>query len=244
MPDTHALPPDCHLRPVHPGDLPALHDLHEAVRAALPDPSLFRLYGGAESFFHTHCGQRGESWVVAQGEHLLGYAALTLPLADDADNYALNLGWPADRARRVGLLSAAMVRPDQRQQGLHRALIEQRLQRAQELGLPELLARAAPANALSRQGLMARGLAIVWLGEQAGGLQRHVYWRRSAAPVAGRVSIWLAADDAAGQQAALARGWLGLQAGAGRIGFGPASAEPALSVAASPLPAPAPGRPG
>ncbi|MFO1251994.1 MAG: hypothetical protein U1E77_12905 [Inhella sp.] len=215
------LPPGCQLRLAQAGDVPALHALHEAVLAALPDPSLFRLFGGAESFFQTHCGQRGESWVVAQGGQLLGYAALTLPMADDADNYALNLGWPAERARRVGLLSAAMVRPSQRQQGLHRALIRQRLLRAQALGLPELLARAAPANALSRQGLMSQGLAIVWLGEQAGGLQRHVYWRRSAAPVAGRVAIWLAADDTAGQQAALAQGWLGLRSGAGRIGYGP-----------------------
>ncbi len=218
------LPPDCLLRPAQARDVPALHGLHEAVRAALPDPSLFRLFGGAESFFETHCGTRGESWVVEQGGQLLGYAALTLPLADDADNYALNLGWPAERARRVGLLSAAMVHPRQRQQGLHRALIQQRLQRAQELGLPELLARAAPANALSRQGLLSQGLAIVWLGEQAGGLQRHVYWRRSATPVAGRVAIWLAADDGAGQQAALAQGWLGLRSGAGRIGYGPPQA--------------------
>ncbi|MFO1250822.1 MAG: hypothetical protein U1E77_06690 [Inhella sp.] len=47
-----------------------------------------------------------------------------------------------------------------------------------------------------------------------------MYWRRSAAPVAGRVAIWLA-DDTAGQQAALAQGWLGLRSGAGRIGYGP-----------------------
>jgi len=228
MPDAHDLPPDCRLRPVQPGDLPALHELHEAVRAALPDPSLFRLYGGAESFFQSHGGQRGESWVVEQQGQLLAYAALTLPQAEDADNYALNLGWPAERAGRVGLLSAAMVHPQQRQQGLHRALIQLRVARAQALGLPELLARAAPGNALSRQGLMGQGLAIVWLGEQAGGLLRHVYWRPAAQPVQGVVRAWLLADDAAGQQAALAQGWLGLalRPADGAIGYGvPALAE-------------------
>mgnify|MGYP000956368879 CR=1 FL=1 len=223
MPDAAAeLPPDCRQRPARASDVPALHELHQAVLAALPDASLFRLFGGAESFFQTHCGPRGESWVVEQGDQLLAYAALTLPRADDADNYALNLGWPAERAGRVGLLSAAMVHPQQRQQGLHRALIQLRVARAQALGLPELLARAAPANALSRQGLMGQGLAIVWLGEQAGGLLRHVYWRPAAQPVQGVVRAWLLPDDAAGQQAALAQGWLGLalRPADGALGYG------------------------
>ncbi|HRI57152.1 MAG TPA: hypothetical protein PK170_08665 [Anaerolineae bacterium] len=114
MPDAAAeLPPDCRQRPARASDVPALHELHQAVLAALPDASLFRLFGGAESFFQTHCGPRGESWVVEQGDQLLAYAALTLPRADDADNYALNLGWPAERAGRVGLGGQAMDRLDE-----------------------------------------------------------------------------------------------------------------------------------
>ncbi|MFO1250823.1 MAG: hypothetical protein U1E77_06695 [Inhella sp.] len=112
------LPPGCQLRLAQAGDVPALHALHEAVLARCPTPACSACSAAPKSFFQTHCGQRGESWVVAQGGQLLGYAALTLPMADDADNYALNLGWPAERARRVGLLSAAMVRPSRSRQGL------------------------------------------------------------------------------------------------------------------------------
>ncbi len=88
------------------------------------------------------------------GERAPGYGSLTRPKVQDADNYAGNLKWPLDRAGCVGLLTAGMVAPDQRGQRLHVALIQARPARARELGIEELLARASPANALSRRTLM------------------------------------------------------------------------------------------
>ncbi len=213
--------------PLQPRDAPAVLALHDAVRAALQDPSLFQLWGGAESFVAAHLpgpAARGESWGIwdrESGNRLLAYGSLTRPQADDADNYANRLNWPAPRAAQVGLLSAAMVAPDWRGQGLQGRLIDARLARAAALGLPELLVRASPQNAVSQAALLHRGFAIVWLGEQAGGLLRHLYWRPVAGLEPARPRAWIAIDDLDAQREALARGWIGRALdGGGRIGFG------------------------
>lgn len=221
------LPPGVHQRLLGVDDLPALHRLHEHVRAALPDPSLFNLFGGAESFFVTHFGPRGLSLGLFRDDTLLAYGALTRPRADDADNYAAALGWPAERTGAVALLSAAMVSPHERRRRLHGALIDARLQQAAQDGVAEVLARAAPANAVSRQSLMGRGFRLVWLGAHAGGLTRHVFLRPVKAPRplgADAPLRWIAADDLPAQRAALDAGWVGVEVHPwdGALGFTPA----------------------
>jgi len=201
------------LRRLNADDLPALLALHGAVMAALPDPGMFRLFGGAESFLTSHFGARGESLGLFSQGQLLAYGSLTLPRAGDADNYAANLAWPAERAGRVALLSAAMVDPAHRGRGLHPALIQARLELARERGAPEVLVRAAPANAQSRRSLLAHGFAVVWLGVQAEGSLRHVMWRPTqiAARKRDEHLHWAEADDLAGQQRLLATGCIGVR---------------------------------
>jgi hypothetical protein len=220
------LPPGVHQRLLSGDDLPALHRLHDQVRAALPDPSLFNLFGGAESFFTTHFGERGISLGLFRGDALLAYGALTRPRAEDADNYAAALGWPVERTGAVALLSAAMVSPHERRRRLHGALIEARLRQAAQDGVAEVLARAAPANAVSRQSLMGRGFRLVWLGAHAGGLMRHVFLRPVQPPGplgAGAPLRWISADDLAAQRAALNEGWVGVEVHPwdGALGFTP-----------------------
>ena len=211
-------PPPAHtLRALTAADLPALHRLHDDVLRALPDPALFRLFGGAERFLADHLGARGRSLGVFAQEELVAYGSLTRPTAADLDNYAADLGWQADRAGRVALLSAAMVHPSQRGQGLHRTLIDGRLRLAAELGAPELLVRAAPANAISRRTLLSHGFAVAWLGVQREGSLRHVLWR----PIGGPAWVgpsqddsaftWAAAEDLAEQQRLLREGLLGVR---------------------------------
>ena len=214
---TRPLPPGHSLRALGAADLPALHQLHAEVLRALPDPGLFRLFGGPERFLADHLGARGESLgAFAQGR-LVAYGSLTRPGADDVDNYASDLGWSPARAGRVALLSAAMVDPSTRGRGLHRALIAARIQLARDHGVPELLVRAAPANAVSRRTLLAHGFAVVWLGVQREGSLRHVLWRPIeaaawAAPESGEAEMaWAAADDLALQQRLLGEGWIGVR---------------------------------
>lgn len=211
------------LRALDRPDAAAVHRLHEQVRAALPDPALFQLWGGAEAFIAAHLpgpAARGESLGLWEAERLIAYGSLTRPRADDADNYATVLGWPAARADRVGLLSAAMVAPDRRGLGLQGRLIDARIARAAELGIAELLCRASPANAVSRGALMRRGFALAWLGEQAGGLLRHVFWRpRDGLPTGGSLR-WVAESDLDAQRAALAQGLIGRELGEAGIAFG------------------------
>jgi len=205
------------LRELTAADLPALHRLHDDVLRALPDPALFRLFGGAERFLADHLGARGRSLGVFAQEGLVAYGSLTLPTAADLDNYAADLGWPADRAGRVALLSAAMVHPSQRAQGLHRTLIDGRIRLAAGLGAPELLVRVAPANAVSRRTLLSHGFAVAWLGVQREGSLRHVLWRPLGGPAWVGPSLddsaftWAAAEDLAGQQRLLREGLLGVR---------------------------------
>ncbi|MBV8604093.1 MAG: GNAT family N-acetyltransferase [Pelomonas sp.] len=219
------LPSGYALRPLGPADLPGLMALHAAVMAALPDPAMFRLFGGAESFFSNHWGARGESLGVCAGERIVAYGSLTRPRAGDRDNYAGDIGWDAARAGRVALLSAAMVDPAERGQGLHATLIRARLQLAAARGVPELLVRAAPTNTLSRRTLLAHGFALVWLGVQAEGSLRHVLWRpvERTAAVADAATTWVAAEDLEAQTRLLASGWRGvaMREGDAAIGFAP-----------------------
>ena len=214
---TPALPAGHVLRALSAADLPALHQLHAEVLRALPDPALFRLFGGPEQFLVDHLGARGESLGVFARERLVGYGSLTRPRAEDVDNYAGDLGWTSERAGRVALLSAAMVHPSHRGRGLHRALIAARLRLASERGVPELLVRAAPANAVSRRTLLAHGFAVVWLGVQREGSLRHVFWRPIAAPAwtapgsSQAALAWAAADDLAEQQRLLQEGRMGVR---------------------------------
>jgi GNAT superfamily N-acetyltransferase len=214
---TRPLPPGHVLRTLAAADLPALHQLHEAVLRALPDPGLFRLYGGADKFLADHLGARGQSLGVFAQDRLVAYGSLTRPAPEDLDNYAGDLGWPPERAGRVALLSAAMVHPSHRTQGLHRMLIAHRIALARELGVPELLVRAAPANAVSRRTLLSHGFAVAWLGVQREGSLRHVLWRPIegpawTAPASGEPALtWVGADDLAGQQRLLAQDCLGVR---------------------------------
>jgi len=215
------------LRALTAADLPALHRLHDDVLRALPDPGLFRLFGGAERFLADHLGARGQSLGVFAREGLVAYGSLTRPAAADLDNYAADLGWPPERAGRVALLSAAMVHPSQRGQGLHRTLIDGRIRLAAGLGALELLVRAAPANAVSRRTLLSHGFAVVWLGVQREGSLRHVLWRPLGGPAWVGPSLgdcaftWAAADDLAGQQRLLREGLLGvhMRPGDDALGF-------------------------
>jgi GNAT superfamily N-acetyltransferase len=214
---TPPLPPGHDLRPLDAGDLPALLALHAEVMRALPDPGLFRLFGGPERFLSEHLGARGESLGAFAGGRLVGYGSLTRPAAGDVDNYARDLGWAPARAGRVALLSAAMVDPASRGRGLHGALIAARLALARERGVPELLVRAAPANAPSRRTLLAHGFAVVWLGVQGEGSLRHVMWRpieRAAwqPPHGGDAALaWAAPEDLEAQRRLLADGWIGVR---------------------------------
>ncbi len=214
---TRPLPPGHALRALTAADLPAMLRLHAAVLHALPDPAMFRLFGGPEKFLADHLGTRGESLGAFEHDRLVAYGSLTRPRADDVDNYARDLGWAPARAGRVALLSAAMVDPACRGRGLHRALIDARLELARDRGVPELLVRAAPANAQSRRTLLAHGFAVVWLGVQGEGSLRHVMWRpieRAAwsPSTPGDTAItWAAADDLERQKQLLADGWIGVR---------------------------------
>jgi GNAT superfamily N-acetyltransferase len=229
---TRPLPQGHVLRTLAPADLPALHALHAAVVRALPDPTMFRLFGGAEKFLSDHLGARGQSLGVFAQDELVAYGSLTRPAPDDIDNYAVDLGWPTERAARVALLSAAMVHPAHRTQGLHRLLIARRIALARELGVPELLVRAAPANAVSRRTLLSHGFAVAWLGVQREGSLRHVLWRPIDGPAwtppasVDAALAWAAADDLPEQQRLLHEGWLGVRMRAGDPSLGFVRVEP------------------
>jgi len=219
-------------RRLHADDLPALRRLHDVVAAALPDPGMFRLFGGPDRFLVDHVGARGESLGVFADERLVAYGALTLPGAGDLDNYAQDLGWAPVRAGRVALLSAAMVDPSHRRRGLHRGLIAGRIRRGLDRGAPELLVRASPGNTVSRRTLLAHGFAIVWLGVQAEGSLRHVMWRPIEGPAwqaseADPVrTVWIEAEDLGHQQQLLQAGWIGTRMREGDAAIGFIQAEP------------------
>lgn len=208
-------------------DLPALHAAYDAVSNTLPDPTSFRLFGGAPAFFRDHLGARGESVGVFDEAGLVAYGAITRPAYSDTDNYARDAGWSAEHAAHMVTLSAAFVHPRARGQGLHRLLITARLKLLEPRD-QDVLARAAPANQVSRHNFFKSGLVLIWAGHQSEGSLRQVYWRpreQAAMDDAWRQDFepqWVHQLDIARQQAYLSQGRVGAISDGELIGFLPA----------------------
>lgn len=213
-------------RRLTPEDLPAFMASFEAMAAALPDPGGFRLFGGAERFFHDHLGTRGVSLGVFDAAGLVAYGAITRPAYTDIDNYARDAGWPAERAAHMVTLSAAFVHPRARGAGLHQQLIRARLD-ALESNDRDVLARAAVGNQVSRHNFFKSGFVLIWAGRQSEGSLRQVYWRPAmeAAPRQSGMPQWVHQEDIPAQQALLAKGWVGAVSEGAMIGFLPEAAH-------------------
>lgn len=90
-------------------------------------------------------------------------------------------------------------------------------------------AQEGRAEAASRQAVIERGFVLVWLGVQAEGSLRHVFWRPAGrpatAPAAGE-AVWLDAEDLVAQQQLLATGWIGARVRPGDTAIGFVQAGP------------------
>lgn len=222
----HAIAPPT-LRRLSSADLPEISAAYDATLTALADPASFRLFGGAPRFFLDHFTRRGLSVGIFDGARLIAYGAITRPAFEDTDNYARDAGWSAKRAADVVTLSAAFVHPKARGQGLHRRLIDARLAL---IGADhtDVLARAAPGNRISRQNMLACGMALIWAGRQSEGSLRHVFWRKRGRPAVEAAwckdtpATWVHQQDIAAQQALLGQGQVGMMSRGEEIGFAPA----------------------
>lgn len=191
-----------------PGDLDGIHRLHRAAVAAVSAPGLIR--SETRDFFAALLG--GDGWLVgrrdAAGE-LCAYGVLqwALPPAEDL-RPLLRL----DPAAPFAKLAGCSVRPDLWGSGMQETMIDLRLAEAGRRGIEDVYSTSAPGNARSWANLMARGFAVRALIEQYGGHLRYILHRSVAAPrpygdAAERV--WIAAEEIAGQRAALAAGLIG-----------------------------------
>ncbi len=137
--------------------LPAILALREAVLARLPHPDSYVPHAEEQAFVRAHLGEAGLSCGVERDGALVAYGMLSLrPARARLDPELLaRLG-----DGQVAVLAAAMVHPAHQGRGLHRALIDFRLEAARAAGCPRLAAMVSPHAPGSLRTLLARGLAI------------------------------------------------------------------------------------
>ncbi|MDF2233947.1 hypothetical protein P2H44_15405 [Albimonas sp. CAU 1670] len=202
-------------RALGPADLDRVYAVHLLAMAAVGDPKLVKPED--RGFFERLLGGEGRLLGAFRDGELLGYGVLQLhlPPSEDARPY---LGIPA--AEGLAKLAGAGVRPGDWGAGLHDRFIEWRVTEGARLGIEHLYATAAPGNPRSWANLMAGGFAVRALEEKYGGHLRYLMWRRAATPAAtaaeapppeGAEGLWLPAEDAPAQRAALEAGRLGLR---------------------------------
>ncbi|SFH68075.1 hypothetical protein [Albimonas pacifica] len=210
-----APPGEVRLAVLAPGDLERVYAVHLAAMAAVGDPRLVKPED--RGFFERLLAGEGRLLGAFRGEALIGYGVLQvhLPPSEDARPW---LGIPAGEG--LAKLAGAGVLPAEWGAGLHDLFIDWRVAEARRLEIAHLYATAAPGNPRSWTNLMAGGFAVRALHEKYGGHLRYFMWRRSALPAVEAAEtpppdpaagLWLAAEDAPAQHAALAEGRLGLR---------------------------------
>ncbi len=206
-------------RPLGSEDGIALEMLHQHVLDALEDSDLFWVEMEPMEMFAKYGNGRGAIIGAFDGNHLVGYGALCLPGADGPVRGADHL-LPLSDLPRVAHLSSAMVLPAYRGRGLHRWLLQRRIEIAVGLGRRHLVSTAAPKNHCSWGNMVRAGLAIKRLITVGDGLLRCLIHRDLDSQVHFDAEALVICDctDIEHQRALLADGYWGC--GKGRYADG------------------------
>lgn len=185
--------------------LPAVIALHRAVVEGLP-PGL--VAHETDAFFADHLERLGRIYGVFEGDRLVAYGVLGLPVGD-SPNFGRDHGLSAAELATVAHVDGVAVAADRRGAGLHRLLVGHRLAEAAACGRRIVLSTAAPDNTVSLVNLLACGLTVRGLVEKFGG-RRYLLRRDIGAPArpAGE-SRWLPMADLPAHQRCFADGLVG-----------------------------------
>ncbi len=192
-----------------PADLEALHALHRAVLAALPDPGVFR--ADSRAFMERHLVREGRTVGTFLGSTLVGYAVVRYPLEAD-DSLGPEAGVPAAERARVAHYDGAAVHPAYRGNHLHRAMNGIRGRHAGLAGFHHLTGTVSPLNPYSLRNHLLAGFRVVAYSHKYGGHERliiHRDFRARPRPADTARAHPCPLADTAAQRALLADGWLG-----------------------------------
>jgi len=114
--------------------------------------------------FTNHLTGAGHTFGVFADDRLVAYGMLGLPLAHGEDNLGRVLGLDTGPCGQVAHLASCMILPEYRGHCLQRELIAARMALAKELGRRYCVAMVSLHNGVSRNNLLAAGLAIRWVG--------------------------------------------------------------------------------
>ena len=206
-------------RQLEPDDGAALEVLHQMVLDTLEHTDLFWVEMEPEEMIATYSGGKGLIIGVFDGAVLVGYGALCLP-GQEGPIRGADLLLPESALPQVAHLSSAMVMPDYRGRGLHRWLLDRRVEIAVGLGRSHLLSTAAPRNHRSWGNMVRAGFAIKHLMVVGDGLLRCLVHRDIS------VTLRFDADEAETchyadidrQRSLLAEGYWGWNKGRDRTG--------------------------
>jgi len=137
-------------------DLSAVIALHRRVLADLPPGLLNR---ETDAFFADHLAAAGRVLgLQAADESLVAYAVLGLPAAGSAYNFGRDLGVPAGELGLVAHIDGAAVAGPWRGLGLHRVLVQRRIDIAVAAGRRHITTTIAPTNVPSLRTCLSLGL--------------------------------------------------------------------------------------
>ncbi len=195
-----------HSRLLTEADLDDVTDLHDEVLATMR-PDLFA--DEADGFFADHIERIGRILGLFAEGGLIAYGVLGLPGRDDP-NFGDFIGLPPEDRGHVAHIDGAAIRPEWRRNGLHRVLIDWRLNLARQLGRTIAITTAAPENLPSVRNLLTEGMTIRALEQKFGGWRyvlRRDLDRPSPTPPAN--ASWIDVTDFKTQRRLLRQGHIG-----------------------------------
>lgn len=150
-------------------DFEAVMALRRAVLDTLPDPDYYVREDDEHTFVLGHLDAFGESVGYYDGDHLVGYLALTTDLVSSAED--VEFAACAPTVDDV-VFAAAMVHPDHRGRGLHRAGIRRHLEVARSVGARRGMAQISARNHRSLRSYLSEGFRVTRAVEYPDGRRR------------------------------------------------------------------------
>lgn len=150
-------------------DYEAVLALRQTVLSTLPDPDFYVREDDERVFVSGHLDLFGESVGYFDGDDLVAYLALTTDLVSSAEDIEFAACEPTFSDV---VFAAAMVHPDHRGRGLHRAGIRHHIAAARLFGALRGMAQISPRNHRSLRSYLSEGFTITRAVEYTDGRRR------------------------------------------------------------------------
>ena len=198
-------------RLLHDDDIEALLNFRRNIFASLANPDLVLPEIDEMGWCLSRLGSEGKCiGLFKPNGELVAYASMYLPSQNSDDEFISLIDIPQKLWGKVAIIDSCMVHPDFRGNGIQRALIHARCEKARKLDRPLCFSLASLLNNASRHNLMSCGFSICWIGETSPNRIRQILARDlSTKTIQESEVIWVPVTSIDQQLSLLSKGYRG-----------------------------------